>query len=488
MTPEITTKAPPLCVDLDGTLIRTDLLFESVVRLLKHRPWLLVLLPVWLMRGRAVLKRNLASQVSIDPRLLPYDERVLAWLRAEKSRGREIVLATSADESFARAVADHLGLFSRVFSSDGRINLKGARKLEALRGEIPDGFEYAGNSEADFEIWCGCEGAILVNASASLTRRVRSHARVVVSFEKQRGGIRSYLRALRVHQWSKNILIFVALIGPHELLHSQPELFLRSMLAAVLFCFCSSAQYILNDLIDLEADRRHPVKRKRPFAAGSLSILQGFFLCIGLLAGSVIAAWYASALLVGLLAVYFTASLTYSLWLKKIVVLDVFVLAGLYTYRIVAGHLVIGAAFSVWLVSFSLFLFLSLALCKRMAELKTMDASGIESSDRPYTNADLNEVNLLGVCSAFLAAVVFILYLQSDTVRRYYSRPQLLWLLAPAFLYWISRTWMLTNRGEMTGNDPVLFTLKDPVTYVIAVIAGLIMFAASSAWHLSLRW
>lgn len=475
-----------MCVDLDGTLIRTDLLFESLVRLLKHRPWLLFLLPVWFLQGRAVLKRNLAQRVAIDPRLLPYDGRFLEWLRAEKARGREILLVTAADESLARMVADHLGLFSRVLSSDGRINFKGRQKLDALRREFEGGFDYAGDSEADFEIWQGCSGAILVNASSGLTRRVQERIRVVATFEKQTGGPGNYLRALRPHQWAKNILIFVPLVTSHQVLHGT--FVFRATVIAVLLSLCSSAQYILNDLIDLDADRGHPMRKERPFAAGALSIKTGLALSAGLLVTTLATAWFTSHLLAGLLCTYFIVSLSYSLYLKRILLLDVFVLSGLYTFRIIAGHIVMGEAFSVWLVSFSLFLFLSLAFCKRMAELRTLERTGKRMVGRAYEAADASQVNIFGVCSAFLAAVVFILYLQSDAVRELYRRPQTLWLLAPIFLYWISRTWMIAHRGNTAVNDPVLFVLKDPVSYVVGLISGLIMVAATRDWFLPLHW
>ncbi len=265
-------------------------------------------------------------------------------------------------------------------------------------------------------------------------------------------------------------------------------LVLRAAIIAALLSLCSSSQYILNDLIDLDADRSHPVKKARPFAAGALPIWFGLILAPALLAASLITAWYLSHLLAALLCAYFIVSLSYSMYLKRILLLDVFVLSGLYTFRIILGHLAIGVEFSVWLVSFSLFLFLSLGLCKRMAELRTLERSGTEMVGRGYEGADASQVNIFGVCSAFLAAVVFILYLQSDKVRELYRRPQILWLLAPVFLYWISRTWMLTHRGRVVINDPVLFVLKDPVTYGVGLISGLIMLAATRDWFFPLVW
>ncbi len=458
----------PLCVSLEGALVRTNLASESLVRLLKDKPWILLFLPLWFLRGKAVLRQKLSAQCLIDARRLPYDDRVIRWLSAEKGRGRVILLTTSFDETLAREVAEHLGLFSGILTSD--------------QIDPRSGFEYAGGAEEDFDAFLGCSGAILVNASAGFTRRVGNRTRIVTSFTKQDGGFRSYIRALRVHQWSKNILIFVPLVTSHQFL--DRKLLLRGTITVVLLSLCSSAQYVLNDLIDIDSDRGHPIKKNRPFASGALPVGAGLLLSATLLATSLIIAWFTSHLLVGLLATYFVASLSYSLYLKRILLLDVFVLSGLYTFRIVSGQVVLGLQFSVWLVSFSLFLFLSLAFCKRMAELRVHERGGTEIAGRAYEPGDAWQVNIFGICSAFLAAVVFILYLQSDNVRELYQRPQILWLLAPVFLYWISRIWMVVHRGQLDVNDPVLFVLKDPVSYITAAVSGLVMLAAARNWFI----
>jgi len=472
-------RSVPLCIDLDGTLIRTDLLFESLARLLRQRPWLLMLVPFWCLRGRAALKRSIARRVTIDVASLPYNAPLVEWLRSQTAAQRQLLLVTAADESLAKQVADHLGLFDRVIASDGRLNLKGRRKLEILRQQVTGEFDYAGNSRADLEIWRHSSDAIAVGASPSLLRRIRAHAPHVTGFDGRSGHLRDYVAVLRVHQWAKNVLIFVPLITSHQFLH--PALLLRCALSFLLFSLCSSAQYILNDFIDLEADRHHATKRRRPFASGDVPLARGFVLAPVLLTASLVGALFLSKLFAATLGAYFILSLSYSLYLKRILLLDTFVLSGLYTLRIIVGHVVTGVAFSAWLLSFAFFLFLSLAFSKRGAELHNLQQANGSVVGRGYRIGDIEQVNLFGVCSAFLSAVVFILYLQSDKVRELYRRPELLWLLSPVFLYWVSRLWIISSRGEI-GEDPVLFVLKDPVTYVIAVASGLVMIAATASW------
>jgi 4-hydroxybenzoate polyprenyltransferase len=469
----------PVCIDLDGTLLKTDLLFESLARLLKQKPWLMLLVPFWCLQGKAVLKRSIARQVSIDVASLPYNSTLLDWLRGQKDAKRQLLLVTAADESLAKQIANYLGLFDRVLASDGRRNLKGKRKLQTLQQQVSGEFEYVGNSRADLEIWCHCASAITVGAYPSLLRRVRKLVPDVATFDGRSGHLKYYVAALRVHQWVKNVLIYVPLITSHQFLH--PMLLLKSTLCLLLFSLCSSAQYILNDLIDLEADRHHAKKRERPFASGDVPLEMGFILAPLLLAISLAAALFLSKLFAVVLVSYFIIALSYSLYIKRIVLLDVFVLASLYTLRIIAGLLVTGVPFSVWLLSFAFFLFLSLAFIKRWTELNNEQRANGIIVGRGYQVGDIGQVNLFGVCSAFLSAVVFILYLQSDQVKELYQQPQLLWLLSPIFLYWVSRIWILSFRGEIS-EDPTLFVLKDWVTYVIATVSGLIMMAATSDW------
>lgn len=468
-----------MCVDLDGTLIKSDLLFESLACLLKEKPWLLFLVPLWSLRGKASLKSSLARRVSLNVASLPYNLALLEWLNEQKAGNRELFLVTAADESLANQVANHVGLFDRVIASNGRRNLKGKRKLESLSQEVPSSFEYVGNAWSDLDVWRHSANAITVGASPALLKHVKEFAPGAVSFEGRRGGVKSWLAALRLYQWAKNILVFVPLIMSHQFL--RRKLVLECSISFLLFGLCSSAQYLLNDLVDLETDRRHSAKRRRPFASGNLPLAAGFVLIPILLAVSLVGALALSKLAAATLGAYFVLSFSYSLYFKRVVLLDAFILSGLYMLRIVVGHLVTGVAFSVWLLSFAFFLFLSLAFSKRWAELKNADPSNNEIAGRGYQAGDAPQINLFGVCSAFLSAVIFILYLQSDKVRELYRQPQILWLLSPVYLYWLSRFWIRCSRGEV-GEDPVLFVLKDPVTYLIAAMAGVIMMAATTGW------
>jgi 4-hydroxybenzoate polyprenyltransferase len=476
---QATGKSVPLCVDLDGTLLKTDLLFESLARLLRQKPWFILLVPFWCLQGRARLKQNVARRIAIHVPSLPYHKEFLEWLRSQKVEGRRLMLVTAADQSIAREIANHLGIFDAVWASDGRRNLKGNRKLQLLRKELRGEFEYAGNSRSDLEIWRHCSHAITVGASPSLVLRVRRHVATVATFDGVSRRLTHYTGALRCHQWAKNVLIFVPLLTSHQFMH--PVLLWKATLSALLFSLCASAQYILNDLMDLDADRQHRIKRTRPFANGDLPLETGFILAPALLGLGLAGALVLSPLFAAVLGIYFVLSLAYSLHIKKVILLDAFVLSGLYTLRIIGGHVVTGVAFSVWLLSFAFFLFLSLAFSKRWTELNNAQHSTAAIAGRGYEIGDIGQINLFGVCSAFLSAVVFILYLQSENVKELYQQPQLLWFLSPIYLYWVSRLWVLSARGNVS-EDPVLFVLKDPVTYVITACAGLIMLAAKTGW------
>jgi 4-hydroxybenzoate polyprenyltransferase/phosphoserine phosphatase len=478
---QVTGSAPqrlPLCVDLDGTLIHTDLLIESFARMMRQKPWLVFLVPFWLFQGKAALKHKLALRVSMDMVSLPYNVAFLEWLRAEKAAGRELVLVTAADRILAQQVADHLGLFDSVLASDGITNLKGETKFKTLSDQFRTEFEYAGNSTSDLAIWRHCRSAIAVNAPKNLEARIRKAVPEVVSFAPASRRFRAYVAALRPHQWVKNALVFIPLITAHRLFHGAD--FLRALLGAVCFSLCSSSQYILNDLADLEADRRHPSKRRRPFASGAIPLAHGFVMSPILLAASLFAAAWLSPLLLTLLILYFCISLTYSLYLKRLVLVDVFVLSGLYTSRVVAGHVATGIRFSPWLLSFSLLVFLSLALAKRYSELLHVASSGAIEG-RGYRATDLAPVNTFGICSAFLSAIVFMLYIQSSTAVQLYHQPEFLWLLAPLALYWFSRFWLACSRGYLI-EDPVIYVMKDKVTYMVGAVAALILFAATRQW------
>ena len=466
----------PLCVDLDQTLIRSDMLWESLVRLAGHRPWLLLLVPFWLLRGRAFLKRQLARRIRFNPAALPYNEPLLEFVRVCRQEGCPTVLVTACDILLAQPIADHVGVFDEVLASDGRRNLRGAAKADVLVQRYgARGFDYAGNSPVDLHVWTHSRRAIVVNAGQSLARRAATVAAAGPVFLKTTSTWRGLLQALRPHQWVKNLIVFIPPFAAH--LFSIPSL-VDAAIAFVAFCACASATYVANDLLDVEADRCHSLKCRRPFASGELSLAAGFVLFPSLLAGGIAVGYLQSASLAGVLVLYSVTTTAYSLALKRVPVLDVFVLAGLYTLRLIAGHVATRAPYSAWLLAFSMFIFLSLALVKRFKELQIPLANtDAVALGRGYAASDLEVVGVLGLVSGYMAVLVLALYVNSSQVAVLYRYPMLLLLVCPLLLYWITRIWLLTYRRQM-HTDPVLFAVKDWPSYVIAALVLGVSFAA----------
>lgn len=467
--------ARPLCVDLDGTLLRSDLLLESALALLARRPWLLLALPFWLLGGKARLKREIASRVALDPATLPYDERVLALLREQPQRRR--VLCTASDETLAGPVAAHLGCFDDVLASDGRRNLSGRGKADALVARFGEkGFDYAGNARVDLAVWQRAHGALVVNAGDGLARAAARQCTLLGHLPATGGGAKAWLRALRLHQWLKNLLVFIPLLASHQFLHTGPVLAAAAGFLA--FGLCASGVYLLNDLVDLPNDRQHPRKRLRPFASGALPLLPGMVLAPLLALAGLALAWWAEPRFAAVLAAYYLLTLGYSLRLKQVAMLDVMMLAMLYTLRIIGGTAVIGATPSFWLLAFSMFIFLSLALLKRYVELTAMLAEGkLAAAGRGYGVDDLPLLQSLGGSAGYLAVLVLALYINSPESIALYSRPQLLWLLCPLVLYWVSRAWVVAHRGGM-DDDPVVFAVTDRVSQGVGLLCAVIALAA----------
>ena len=328
----------PLCVDLDGTLIRTDLLWESLLTLVKRRPASVFWIPLWLLRGRAYLKDQIARRVQIDVASLPYNRDVIDYLRKERQGGRELILATASHVDFARQIAAHLGLFDgSVLGTTAALNLKGPAKLKALQERCGSrGFDYIGDARADLSVWAHANQALVVTDSPSLVSRVKDVAHVGHVFDRRRNRLRIIYKALRVHQWAKNVLILVPLISSHQI--TDVSLSLAAMVAFVSFSLCASAVYILNDCLDLEADRRHPKKKDRPFASGELSIATGLAMSLGCLTASFTLAALLPPTFLIVLGGYLALTTGYSLYLKSFVLVDVIVLAQLYTLRVYGGR------------------------------------------------------------------------------------------------------------------------------------------------------
>jgi phosphoserine phosphatase len=353
----------PLVVDLDGTLLRTDLLVESALRLIRQKPWFALLMHLWLLRGRAYLKHRIFQLVKLDASLLPSHGELLNWLRDEKARGRHLVLATASDYHQARLVVESLRLFDTVLGSDGQRNLKGRKKLQTIVEICGKEFDYVGNSSSDLAIWRSCRHAILVNTSARVERSARRAGNVVRVFPRSLGGFRDALRSMRFHQWVKNLLLFAPAIASHTIFDGAVAR--DTTLAFFSFGFAASTAYILNDLLDLEEDRRHPVKKQRPFASGRTFIGSGILLALASLSASAAIATLVPRAFISALVAYLVLTSLYSLFLKRFLVIDVLVLALLYTLRVIAGHLATGIPFSLWFLSCAFFLFLILAFAKR---------------------------------------------------------------------------------------------------------------------------
>jgi 4-hydroxybenzoate polyprenyltransferase len=470
---------PPLCVDLDGTLVRSDLLLESLWALLRRRPVFALWLPLWWARGRARLKHEIARRASVDVTLLPYREELLMRLRAERARGRRLVLATASDRLLADSVARHLGVFDEIITSDGEVNLKGLVKRDALTTRFGErGFDYIGDAWADREVWSSSRESWLVGVSPRIAAHLRSAnpgVRVVASAE---GRVSALFRALRLHQWVKNLLLFVPLMTSHKLF-DRPALG-RTAAGFLAFGLVASGVYLLNDLVDLEHDRRHKNKRDRPFASGHLSLAAGAaFIPVLVLAGGTLG-WATSPALLAVLALYLATTTAYSFALKRVVMLDVLVLALLYTLRVFAGSVTADVVVSKWLLIFSIFLFLSLALIKRLAELQGLRERGApgDQTGRGYRPEDLEILASLGAASGYIAVVVLALFVSSDDVTKLYAHPSYLWAACPLLLFWVSRIWLLAHRGEV-HSDPIVFAIRDRVSYAVAAAMAVVLLAAS---------
>lgn len=483
MTPRLATAfvesnhLAPLCVDLDGTLLKTDTLFESLLVLLRTSPLSLLAVAMRLLQGRAYFKEALSRRVTLAPGLLPYNREVLAFLREEKAKGRRLILATGANRGIASRIAKHLGLFDEVIASDASTNLSGKNKAAALVKRFGKGnFDYVGNGHADLNVWPCARKAIVVSADQKLLGRAQRQASVDRVFETKPTTIKTWLRALRIHQWAKNLLLFVPLFCSHR--WNDALGMEHAILAFLSFSLCASSVYLLNDLVDIDSDRRHPTKRTRPFAGGALPLIVGILGSPLLLAAGITPALFVSLKFTATLAGYYCATMLYSFWVKRIELADVFLLAFLYGLRVLAGSVAVSVPISDWLLVFSSFFFLSLAFVKRFTELrKFQDLNAASVSGRGYRVDDIELVEKMGLSSGYVATLVLALYVSGSEVSELYARPHLLWLACPAILLWISRVWLMAHRGVM-HEDPIVFALRDKQSYVMAVALAVILLGA----------
>jgi 4-hydroxybenzoate polyprenyltransferase/phosphoserine phosphatase len=482
---------PALCVDLDGTLVKSDTLYDSTLAVARHRPAALLNLPGWLLQGKAALKRHLANTIQLDVTHLPYTRELLQYLEQQRATGRPLYLATAADADTANRIAAHLGLFTGVLASDGHLNLAGKNKLAAFQSRFGDNFSYIGNALPDLPLLQHCQEPMVANPTPALRTALRkSRITPVRTFDERISPFKAWLKAIRLHQWAKNTLIFLPLLLAHA---RAPGLIAAAAVAFFSFGLCASATYIVNDLLDLETDRQHPRKRLRPFASGDLSALSGIVIIVLFLAVSLALAMFVPRVITTLspelfllhphrfllwLGIYLVTTLAYSLRLKRVVMVDVIVLSGLYTIRILTGSAATGVVVSTWLASFSIFFFLSLAFVKRFAELENLrERGGVSIGGRGYHVADIEQLRSFGSASGYVSVAVITLYIWTLNAAQLYRHTNRLWLLVPVMLLWISRLWLQASRGQL-DEDPVVYAITDRRSLLLGVLVLAIVLSA----------
>lgn len=467
----------PLCVDLDGTLVKSDTFADSLMVLARRHPTIFLRAPLWLLKGKAHLKSQVASVVTLDAAHLPYNRPLLDYLRDEHAAGRRLYLATGADRVLARKIAAHLGIFADVLASDGTTNLTGSNKLRHLENRFAaDGFDYVGNALPDVPLLQNAQHAMLANPHLGVNSALRRRKiRVSRNFVDRSLLPVALAKALRVHQWAKNLLVFLPLLLAHSL---RPGPLVAAVAAFFCFCFTASATYIFNDLLDLETDRVHLNKRKRAFAAGDLPVATGLGISFLLATLALVIAAYQPRTFLLYLLLYFVTTLAYSLSLKRIVLVDVVILSSLYTIRMLAGSAATNDPVSPWLAAFSIFLFLSLAMVKRFSELQNLHARGVHPTNgRGYLLSDIEQLRSFGTSSAYASIVIFALYINGHDVVALYHHPNRMWLITPLLILWISRVWLLASRG-LLDEDPVVFALADRMSLLLGL--GVVAIAYSA--------
>jgi len=468
----------PCVVDLDGTLIRSDSLHESLLKLIFKHPLIVLKFPFWLLSGKASFKAKVSSLIEIDAATLPYNSELIEWLAVQKNGGRSLVLCTAADIKIADAISNHLQMFDVVMASDGYTNLAGVNKGEALKNRFGQkGFDYAGDSKVDLGVWKYARRAIVVGARPALSRKVADICEIDVAMPNQNSSFLSTIKALRLHQWAKNVLLFVPIVAAHEI--SNVDLLFNVTMGFVAFSLTASAVYLVNDLSDLDNDRGHPRKCRRPFAAGDIPLYHGFALSPLLLCVSFLIASYVNNGFLLWLVAYLCITTLYTFVLKKLVLVDCLTLAFLYTLRIVAGAAAIEQELSFWLVAFAVFLFLSLAFIKRNAEINSVEViQDGKISGRGYSKGDGLLILVMGIAACYSSVTVFALYLNSEAITLLYKFPELMWAQVPILLFWMSWMWLQSHRANM-HDDPLVFAIKDKVSLICGLMFGLVGVIAS---------
>ncbi len=467
----------PLIVDLDGTLVKTDIFLETTVTLLSQNILHIFAMISWVQKGKAFFKQEVAKRIKLDVANLPYQESLLNHLKDEHAQGRVLILATGANITYAMLVAKHLGLFQQTFATEQGFNLSGKNKARLLVERFGEqGFDYAGNAKIDFWVWEKSCKSIVVNPSLSVKRNIARLKNFECLFENRPSYWKVLAKELRFHQWVKNLLVFVPLLAAHQFTFTGDWLIVA--LTFIAFGLCASSVYLLNDLVDIQHDRQHTSKRNRPLAAGDLPLYHALVFIPILLLLAFLVALIASPIVFLVLFFYYILTTTYSLWAKQRILVDVLLLAVLYTMRILAGSAAVGSIPSFWLLAFSMFFFFSLALLKRYTELLELkEQSKVSVQGRGYHIDDINLFLPFGAASGYAAVMVLALYINSAEVTLLYTQPQIIWFLCPLLLYWVTRAWLIAHRGLM-HNDPIIFAIKDKTSWVLVLLAIVIIMLA----------
>lgn len=475
--PAGTADKTPLIVDVDGTLIRSDLLFEAALQLIATQPWNSWKLVIWLAGGKASLKKNLVETTDPHIATIPLRAETVAAIEDARAAGRSVWLASASDQRWVEKIAERIGGVDGVMGSDGVTNLSGSNKASALVERFgPKGFDYIGDHMVDMPVWEAARRPIVIAQNGGLERAVKCRFPDAEIIARPRTPIRRYFKAMRPYQWAKNALVFLPAIAGHSV--GDIAVLMAAVMAFFAFSFAASSAYIINDLLDLPGDRDHHRKSKRPFAAADISIPRGIVMAIGLMALAIGIACLLPLEFLSILIGYVVATLGYSLVLKRHMLIDVITLGGLYTVRVLGGIAATGEEKSQWLLMFCLFFFLSLAIVKRCSELVARrDAGKSSPPGRGYAINDLVMLLPLGAAAGYASVMVIMLYLSSPRMIGLYSHPLRMWLICPLLIYWISRALMLSNRGEM-HDDPIIFALTDKVSWLIGVIAAVIIAVA----------
>lgn len=449
------------------------MLYECAWSAMGHDGWATLHALGKLGEGRAAFKRALVDLSEVDIGTLPYDDEVVARVRDWRAEGGLTVLATASDQVLADRIAAHLDIFDEVHGSDGTRNLKGVEKASFLQDRFPQGFTYMGDSSADFAVWERAEKAISVGAAPKVVAALDKGATPAEHLPRD-APPRALVRAIRPQQWFKNLLVAVPLIADPG--HGF-EAILPIIGAFLALSFAASAGYLINDLLDLRDDRSHPRKRRRPFAAGTLSPEIGTMAIPVLLALSAVISLFVTPALLGAVALYFVATVAYSVKLKQHTLIDICLLAFLFTLRIIAGGLAIGSPLSVWILAFSMFIFFALAAVKRLAELTDSETATRETSRRGYIAEDRRIVSQMAITSGYLAVLVLALYVDEPTTQAKFGAPWLLWGVCPLLIFWISRMVLKADRGLM-HDDPMIFAVSNSTSRWVILLCGVLVMGA----------